>query len=116
VRDDGCQTEEHSPGPVGWHSPRQADAKVTIEALRDWAAAMRADGIDVLRGYQQGRVPFPERLHIRVLTACYYKAIYDATIAFCDLAQSEIAGWDHTDGRGATKRTRELLRQLLADE
>jgi PadR family transcriptional regulator, regulatory protein AphA len=92
------------------------DAKITIEALRDWAAAMRADGIDVLRGYQQGRVPFPDRLHISVLTACYYKAIYDATIAFCDLAQSEIAGWDHTDGLGAAKRTRELLSQLLAGE
>jgi hypothetical protein len=51
-----------------------------------------------------------------VLTACFSKAIYDATIAFCDLAQKEIAGWDRTDGLGATPRTRELLDQLLAGE
>jgi hypothetical protein len=51
-----------------------------------------------------------------VLAACYYKAIYDATIAFCDLAQKEIGGWERTNGLGATERTRDLLSQLLADE
>jgi hypothetical protein len=70
----------------------------------------------VLRGYQAGQAPFPERMHINVLTACYYKAIYDATIAFCDLARKEIAAWERTGGLGATQRTRDLLNQLLADE
>ena len=51
-----------------------------------------------------------------MLTACYSKAIYDATIAYCDLAQKEIAGWDRTDGLGATPRTRELLGEMLAGE
>jgi len=63
-----------------------------------------------------GLAPFPDRLHINVLAACYHKAIYDATIAFCDLDQKEIAGWERTDGLGATQRTRDLLSQLLADE
>jgi len=92
------------------------DIKATIAALRDWAANLRADGIDVLRGYQDDKAPFPDRLHISVLTACYYKAIYDATIAFCDLAQDEVADWDRTEGLGATLRTRELLSQLLTGE
>jgi hypothetical protein len=70
----------------------------------------------VLRGYQDGQAPFPDRMHINVLNACYYKAIYDATIAFCDLADKEIAGWKRTSGLGATQRTRDLLAQLLADE
>jgi len=69
----------------------------------------------VLRGYQDGHAPFPDRLHINVLGACYYKAIYDATLAFCDLADKEIASWDRTGGLGATQRTRDLLTQLLAD-
>jgi PadR family transcriptional regulator, regulatory protein AphA len=92
------------------------DAQAAIAALRDWAAASRADGMAVLHGYQADQAPFPGRLHISVLTACYYKALYDATIAFCDLAQKEIAGWERTDGLGATQRTRDLLNQLLANE
>ena len=92
------------------------DAQAAIAALRDWAVSLRTDGMAVLRGYQAGQSPFPDRLHINVLAACYHKAIYDATIAFCDLAQKEIAGWERTDGLGATERTRDLLSQLLADE
>ena len=92
------------------------DAQAAIAALRDWAVSLRTDGMAVLRGYQAGQAPFPDRLHINVLAACYHKAIYDATIAFCDLAQKEIAGWERTDDLGATERTRDLLSQLLADE
>jgi DNA-binding PadR family transcriptional regulator len=92
-----------------------ADAQAAIVTLRTWAAASRADGMAVLRGYQAGQAPFPDRLHINVLGAYYYKAIYDATIAFCDLADKEIASWERTDGLGATQRTRDLLTQLLAD-
>jgi PadR family transcriptional regulator AphA len=94
----------------------RSDVQAAIVTLRDWAVSLRTDGMAVLRGYQAGQSPFPDRLHINVLAACYHKAIYDATIAFCDLAQKEIAGWDRTDGLGATQRTRELLDQLLADE
>jgi hypothetical protein len=92
------------------------DAQAAIAALRDWAVALRTEGMAILRGYQAGQAPFPDRLHLSVLTACYHKAINDATIAFCDLAQKEIAGWDRTDGLGATQRTRDLLDQLLAAE
>jgi len=92
------------------------DAQAAVAALRDWAVAARADGMAVLRGYQAGEAPFPDRLHINVLNACYYKAIYDATIAFCELAQKEIAGWERTSGLGLTERTSELLGELLADE
>jgi PadR family transcriptional regulator, regulatory protein AphA len=92
------------------------DVHAAIATLRDWATSRRTDGMAILRGYQAGQAPFPDRLHLNVLAACYSKAIYDATIAFCDLAQKEIAGWDRTDGLGATERTRELLNQLLAGE
>jgi PadR family transcriptional regulator, regulatory protein AphA len=92
------------------------DVQAAIATLRDWAVSLRTDGMAILRGYQAGQAPFPDRLHINVLAACYHKAIYDATIAFCDLAQKEIAGWDRTDGLGATPRTSDLLDQLLADE
>jgi len=92
------------------------DAQAAVAALRDWAVALRADGVAVLRGYQAGEAPFPERLHINVLTACFHKAIYDATIAFCELAQKEIAGWERTDSLGLTERTGDLLGQLMADE
>ena len=92
------------------------DAQAAVAALRAWAIAARADGMALLRGYQAGQAPFPDRTHVNVLNACYYKAIYDATIAFCDLADKEIAGWERTSGLGATQRTRELLEQLLAGE
>jgi len=92
------------------------DAQAAVAALRAWAVASRADGMAVLHGYQAGHVPFPGRMHINVLNACYYKAIYDATIAFCDLADKEIAGWERTGGLGDTQRTRDLLAQLLAGE
>ena len=92
------------------------DAQAAVAALRDWAVTSRANGMAVLRGYQAGQAPFPDRMHINVLNACYIKAVYDVTIAFCDLAEKEIAGWERTDGLGATRRTRELLEQLLAGE
>ena len=93
-----------------------ADAQAAVATLREWAVSLRTEGMAVLRGYQAGQAPFPDRLHLNVLTACFSKAIYDATIAYCDLAQKEIAGWDRTDGLGATPRTRDLLDQLLAGE
>src|SRR5262249_22987302 len=92
------------------------DVQAAIAALRHWAVPPRPDARAALRGYQAGQPPSPDRLHLNVLAACYHKAIYDATIAFCDLAQKEIADWDRTDGLGATPRTRDLLDQLLADE
>jgi PadR family transcriptional regulator, regulatory protein AphA len=93
-----------------------ADARAAVAALREWAARSRADGMAVLHGYQAGQAPFPERMHLNVLNACFYKAVYDATLAFCDLADKEIAGWAQTDGLGMTDRTRGLLDRLLADE
>jgi DNA-binding PadR family transcriptional regulator len=90
-------------------------AQAAVAALRDWAVSLRTDGLAILREYQAGHAPFPDRLHINVLTACYHKALYDATISFCDFAQKEIASWERTDGLGATQRTRDLLSQLLAD-
>ena len=93
-----------------------SDALAAVGSLREWAAGMRADGMAILRGYRAGDAPFPERSHINVLNACFYLAVYDAAIAFADLAEKEIGTWARTDGLGMTDRTRELLDRLLAAE
>jgi hypothetical protein len=56
------------------------------------------------------------RSHINVLNSCFYLAIYDAAIAFADLAEEEITTWPRADGLGMTDRTRRLLDTLLAAE
>src|SRR5262249_6005071 len=92
------------------------DAQAAIAALRDWAVSLRTDGMAILRGYQAGQAPFPGRLHLNVLAACYHKAIYDATIAFCDLAQKEIAGWDRHGGPGPHGAPRRPAKPALGAE
>ena len=92
------------------------DAQAAVENLREWATAMRADGMEILHGYRDGQAPFPERSHINVLNGCFYLALYDAAIAFADLAAAEIATWERTDGLGMTDRTRRLLDGLLSKE
>ena len=93
-----------------------SDALATVDALREWAVALRAEGMQILHGYRDGQAPFPERNHINVLNSYFYLALYDATIAFADMARREIEAWPRTDGLGMTERTRALLDSLLAAE
>jgi DNA-binding PadR family transcriptional regulator len=92
------------------------DALAAVTVMRDWAVALRAAGMQILHDYRDGQAPFPDRSHINVLNACFYLALYDATISFADLAEREIKTWPRTDGLGMTDRTRELLDNLLAAE
>jgi len=92
------------------------DALAAVDDLRAWAATMRADGLEILRGYREGDAPYPGRSHINVLNACFYMALYNAALAFADLAAAEIATWERADGLGMTDRTRRLLDALLAEE
>src|SRR5215475_4094667 len=48
------------------------DALATVNALRDWASGLRAEGMRILHGYRDGQAPFPERTHINVLNSYFY--------------------------------------------
>jgi PadR family transcriptional regulator AphA len=91
------------------------DALGAVATLRDWATAMRAQGMTMLREYRSGDAPFPDRMHINVLNAVYYISVLDAAISFADMAETEISSWPTTSGLGMTARTEELLDTLLAD-
>ena len=56
------------------------------------------------------------RSHINDVNSVFYLALYDATIAFADMAEEEIKTWPKTAELGMTARTRELLNKLLAAE
>ncbi|HKD98761.1 MAG TPA: PadR family transcriptional regulator [Micromonosporaceae bacterium] len=94
----------------------RSGALAAVATLREWAAAMRAEGFEILRDYQGGKAPFPERSHINVLNGYFYLSLYDAVLAFADLAEKEISTWERTDGLGMTDRTRELMDKLLGSQ
>ena len=58
------------------------------------------------------RVNFLVKLLVEVLWLAILIVFYELIFARTDT----VAGWDRTDGLGATPRTRELLDQLLAGE
>jgi hypothetical protein len=60
--------------------------------------------------------PFPDRLHISALVAAFTQELLLLMTRWSEFAQREIEAWPRTDGLGMTKRTRELLQRIAAEE
>jgi PadR family transcriptional regulator AphA len=89
------------------------DLLAAIATLRDWAAKGLAVGHEIVQAYRDGQAPFPDRMHINVLSAHLLAQLYGAILRGAELADKEIRTWDRTDALGMTDRTRELLDELL---
>jgi hypothetical protein len=89
------------------------DLLAAIATLRDWAAKDLAVGHEMVQAYRDGQAPFPDRMHINVLSAHLLAQFYGAILRWAELADKEIRTWDRTDALGMTDRTRGLLDELL---
>jgi len=89
------------------------DALRAIAVLRSWAEDQMDSGIEILRGYQAGEAPFPDRLHIAALASRLYTDLFHTFAAFADFAEAEIKTWPRTDRLGLTPRSKEILDELV---
>lgn len=89
------------------------DALRTIAVLRSWAKDLMDSGTEILRGYQAGEAPFPDRLHIAALASRLYVDLFHTFAAFADFAEAEIKTWPRTDRLGLTPRSKEILDELV---
>ncbi|MEB3980978.1 PadR family transcriptional regulator [Mycobacterium sp. 663a-19] len=92
------------------------DALRAGAALRSWAQEHIDSVNEILRQYQAGEVPFPERLHISALGARFVSDLFHTIMDFADFAEEEIKNWPRTDGLGLTPRTKEILDELVERE
>jgi PadR family transcriptional regulator, regulatory protein AphA len=89
------------------------DVLAAIATLRDWAAKDLAVAHEMVQAYRGGQAPFPNRMHINVLSAHLLVQVYGAILRWAELADKEVRTWDRTDALGMTDRTRELLDEVL---
>jgi DNA-binding PadR family transcriptional regulator len=89
------------------------DALRAVAVLRTWAKNHMDSGAEILRGYQSGDAPFPDRLHIAALASRLYLDLYETVVAYADFAAEEIKTWPRTDGLGLTSRSKVILDELV---
>jgi len=89
------------------------DAGRSVAAMRTWATANLDFGIPALADFLATGGPFPERNHLSVLFASLFTDLCDATLAWCERADAEIATWTDTAGQGMTTGARELAEQIV---
>jgi PadR family transcriptional regulator AphA len=92
------------------------DALRAIAVLRRWAKDHIVSGTEILREYQEGAAPFPDRLHIAALASQFYSDLFHTMAAFTDFAEAEIKKWPRTDRLGLTPRSKEILDELVQRE
>ena len=85
-------------------------------ALRSWAQEHIDSVNEILRQYEAGEAPFPDRLHISALGARFVSDLFHTIMDFVDFAEEEIKNWPRTDRLGLTPRTKEILDELVQRE
>lgn len=88
------------------------DALRAIATLRSWAQDHIDSEIELVRQYQAGEAPFPDRLHIAALGARFISDYFHTITAFADFAETEIEKWPTTDELGLQSRGKAILDEL----
>jgi DNA-binding PadR family transcriptional regulator len=97
----------------------QGDREDALRAgatLRSWAQEHIDSLNEILRQYQAGQAPFPDRLHISALGARFTSDFFHAITDFANFAEEEIKNWPRTDRLGLTPRSKEILDELVQRE
>jgi PadR family transcriptional regulator, regulatory protein AphA len=92
------------------------DALRAIAVLRSWAQDHIDSENELVRQYQAGEAPFPDRLHISALGARFISDLFHTITEFADFAEAEIKTWPRTDRLGLTPRSKEILDELVQRE
>ena len=92
------------------------DLLAAIPTLKDYAQGLRDTAKEAGREYLDGRVPFPERLHIIALVAQFnveYVALLERWAAW---AEEEVNGWANTTDPDVFPNAREFVVRALMQE
>jgi PadR family transcriptional regulator AphA len=92
------------------------DALRAVAALRSWAQEHIDSENEILLHYQAGQAAFPDRLHISALGARFVSDLFHTIAEFADFAEQEIKTWPRTDRLGLTRRSKEILDELVQRE
>lgn len=74
------------------------DARSSIDSMRRWAIDRTIDGLGILETYGTQDEPFPERRHLKLLTAVFYASLAEAILESAEFAAVELDRWE-TSGR-----------------
>jgi DNA-binding PadR family transcriptional regulator len=89
-----------------------ANALASLDELREDAAALEAQVVEINRSYLDDGHPFPERVHLSVLFATFQVELFRLMQQWSYFAATEIESWPGTAGVGLTDRIAELIRRL----
>lgn len=73
-----------------------ADARQTVIDLYEWAIDRTKAGLQILESYGLDNEPFPERRHLKLLTAVFTTSLGEAALASCEFALAELDRWNST--------------------
>jgi DNA-binding PadR family transcriptional regulator len=88
------------------------DLLEAIDSARSWALERAPEALAQVRDYLADGGPFPQRLHISAMFACFYVDLFEAMIDWCDLAEDQIRTWPDTANLGMSDQTHTLLDEL----
>ncbi len=89
------------------------DLLAALDTTSQQVQRLLDDGLQQLRGYQANGGPFPERLHIIMLSARFHADYLLLLRDWIALARQEAASWPTTNGLGLTAGARQILDDLL---
>lgn len=92
------------------------DLLAAIRGLRAHAGTLRAEAVEVARGYVEGRGPFPHRVHLAALTGQFI-IDYVRTLERWSLwAETEVERWPNTTDPAVFPGSLDVFRGLLEEE
>ena len=97
-------------------SGTKEDLLAAIRSLRDYSQGLRALAERAGREYAEGRIPFPERLHIIALVTPFNAEYLALLERWSTWAEAQVEGWANTTDPEVFPAARDIvLRALLAD-
>lgn len=96
-------------------SGSKEDLLAAIRSLRSHALALRAQAEEVIRGYVEGRGPFPERLHLLSVSGAFNVGYVRMLERWATWAEEVIERWPDTRTPAAFPGALDVLRDLLGE-
>lgn len=93
---------------------RAEDLLAALEATRSSAWAAYDEGRAIVRAYQAGDNPFPERLHVNILWMVFVHDLLLLTVRWADFAIAEVRGWQNIGTGGDPARVQRLVDAMAA--
>lgn len=98
----------------GEHGSKE-DLLAAIRSVRNHAGALRAQAEEVIRGYVEGRGPFPERLHVLSISGAFNVGYVRMLERWAAWAEEVVERWSDTTTPAAFPGAMDVFRELLEE-